>query len=95
MPAGAVLTNKQLLEDPHFEARGFFEEVTSEDMGPRRYIGMPWKLSDTPVHIRLPSPGLGQHNDFVLGDILGLPPSELEKLAEAKIIGDEPLAAKR
>ncbi len=95
VPAGAVLTNQQLLEDPHFQERGFFEEVTHPDAGTHPHIGMPWKLSDTPVHIRLPAPCLGQHNDFILGDILGLDHAELERLANKDIIGNEPLSLRR
>jgi crotonobetainyl-CoA:carnitine CoA-transferase CaiB-like acyl-CoA transferase len=94
VPAGAVLTNQQLLEDPHFEARGFFEEATHPDTGTHRYIGMPWKLSDTPVHIRLPAPGLGEHNDRVLGEILGLTSDELRSLEERDVIGNVPLSAR-
>ena len=94
VPAGAVLTNQQLLEDPHFQARGFFEEVTHPDAGTHPYIGMPWKLSDTPVHIRLPAPGLGQHNHYVLGDVLGLSRDEIETLQEMDVIGTEPLSLK-
>jgi len=95
VPAGAVLTNQQLLEDPHFQAREFFEDVTHPDVGTHPHIGMPWKLSDTPVQIRLPAPGLGQHNDFILGDILGLDQAELERLAEKDVIGNEPLSLRQ
>ena len=94
VPAGAVLTNQQLLEDPHFEARGFFEESEHPDAGTHRYAGMPWKLSDTPVHIRLPAPGLGQHNDQVLGEILGLTSEDLRSLEDRDVIGDVPLSAR-
>ena len=87
IPAGAVLTNQQLLEDPHLQARGFFEVVTHPDAGTHPNIGMPWKLSDTPVHIRLPAPCLGQHNDYILGDILGVDQVQLERLASKDIIG--------
>ena len=80
---------------PHLQARGFFEEVTHPDAGTHPHIGMPWKLSDTPVHIRLAAPCLGQHNDFILGDILGLDQAERERLANEDIIGTEPLSLRR
>jgi len=95
VPAGAVLSNRQIHEDPHFQARGFFEEVTHPDAGTHAQIGMPWKMSETPVHIRLPAPGLGQHNDFVLGEVLGLSADELQSLLECDVIGTEPLSARR
>ncbi|MGH2544479.1 MAG: CaiB/BaiF CoA transferase family protein, partial [Ardenticatenaceae bacterium] len=92
--AGAVLTNQQLLNDPHFKARGYFEEVAGKFTGTYPQIGMPWKLSDTPAHIRLAAPGLGEHNDYALGELLGLHPSELERLAELNVIGTEPISGR-
>ncbi len=93
VPAGAVLTNQQLVEDPHFQARGYFEEVTGKFTGTYPQIGMPWKLPDTPARVRLAAPGLGEHNDYVLGEVLGMHPSELGRLAELNVIGTEPLGA--
>ena len=31
----------------------------------------PWRLSETPLHVRLPAPGLGEHDAYVLGVLLG------------------------
>ena len=93
VPAGAVLTNQQVLEDPHLNARGFFETSTHAEAGTHPYVGMPWKLSDTPAQTRLPAPRLGEHNDYVLGEVLGVPPEELERLAETSVIGTEPLSS--
>ena len=40
-----------------------------------------------------PAPGLGEHNALVLGDLLGLPDSELEALESRGIIGTRPVGA--
>jgi len=40
--------------------------------------------------LRTPAPTLGQHNQSVLGGMLGVSETELESLAEAGIIGDKP-----
>jgi crotonobetainyl-CoA:carnitine CoA-transferase CaiB-like acyl-CoA transferase len=77
------------------QARGFFEEVTHPDAGTHAQIGMPWKMSETPVHIRLPAPGLGEHNDYVLGEVLGCSGEELQSLTDRDVIGVEPLGARR
>ena len=31
----------------------------------------PWHLSESPTHIRLPAPALGEHNEYVFGALLG------------------------
>jgi crotonobetainyl-CoA:carnitine CoA-transferase CaiB-like acyl-CoA transferase len=38
-----------------------------------------------------PAPTLGQHNDEVLGELLGLTPDELAELRREQIIGDRPV----
>lgn len=30
----------------------------------------PWRLSESPVHVRLPAPGLGEHDDYVFASLL-------------------------
>jgi crotonobetainyl-CoA:carnitine CoA-transferase CaiB-like acyl-CoA transferase len=52
---------------------------------------MPIKLSKTPPYPRRPAPCLGQHNEYVLGEILGLSQEEIAQLEEKDIIGTEPL----
>jgi len=52
--------------------------------------GVPWRLSRSPAHIRLPAPRFGEHNDYVLRGLLGLSEEEIRALAEAGIIGDRP-----
>jgi hypothetical protein len=32
-----------------------------------------WRLSETPLHVRLPAPAAGEHNAYVFGHLLGLP----------------------
>ena len=49
----------------------------------------PFRLpgEEGPVH-RRPAPTLGQHNDEVFGEILGLPDAEIAGLREAGVIGE-------
>ena len=61
-------------------------EVAHPQGGSLKYPGAPYKLGETPWEIRSPAPTLGQHNEAVLGDHLGLPPGELASLQEAGII---------
>jgi crotonobetainyl-CoA:carnitine CoA-transferase CaiB-like acyl-CoA transferase len=72
-------------------AREFFETVTHPDAGTHKYIGMPWKFSGTPVSTRYSAPNLGQHNQEILEDLLGLSDLEYEKFKQNNIIGTVPI----
>ncbi len=48
--------------------------------------GVPWKHSKTPAALFRPAPALGQHNDYVLGDILGLSAAEIARLADEGVV---------
>ena len=90
VPSGAVLTNQQVVEDPHFDAQEFFLKVDDPDAGTDVHAAPPWRFSETRLDVRR-APTLGQHNDYVLGEILGLTENEIEALQENKVIGTEPL----
>lgn len=90
VPAGAVLTTPELLADPHLRARGAWVEHTHPDAGTWEMEAPPWKLSRTPGHIRLPAPGFGQHNSYVLRNLLGLQEEKIAELYAAGITSDDP-----
>ena len=97
VPAGPVLTAAQALKDPHFRHRGFFESVTHPDdtgLGSRNYIGRGWKFSESTAEIGGPAPLLGEANGYALRELLGLPQSRMDALAEAEIIGTEPIGGR-
>jgi crotonobetainyl-CoA:carnitine CoA-transferase CaiB-like acyl-CoA transferase len=94
VPAGPVLNARQLLADPHFRARGFFEAVThppETGLGRREYLGRGWKLSQSALGIGGPAPRLGEGNDYVLRQVLGLGPDEIDKLRLEGVIGETPV----
>jgi crotonobetainyl-CoA:carnitine CoA-transferase CaiB-like acyl-CoA transferase len=91
IPAGAVLTAEELFKDPHLLARGFFEEVEDRQAGRHRYPGRPWRLDGTPLSTRRPAPALGEHNERILCDYLGLGDAALTELTRNCVIGIEPL----
>lgn len=81
------MTNRDLAEDPHLAARGFFVEKEHPEVGVRRHIGMPWKFSETPCAVETPAPCLGQHTDDVLAKILGYSSDEIEALRASGALG--------
>jgi crotonobetainyl-CoA:carnitine CoA-transferase CaiB-like acyl-CoA transferase len=92
--AGAVLNTAELMSDPHIQARGFFEVVTHPETGTHLYPGIPYKLSRHPhVSVRRHAPRLGEDNEWVLRDLLGVGEATVERLAEDRVIGAVPLGA--
>ena len=87
VPAGAVLSNKEVLEDPQLNARGFYEEIDRAYVGKHPYPGIVPRLSKDPGAVSKAAPCLGEDNDLILGDLLGLPPKEIRELEESGVIG--------
>ena len=75
-----------LAHDRQLEARGFIEPVVHPVLGKRDLVGAPWKLSATPARIESPAPLLGEHNEYVLNGILGIPREEIASLEQRGIV---------
>jgi crotonobetainyl-CoA:carnitine CoA-transferase CaiB-like acyl-CoA transferase len=88
-----VLKGGETIADPHLHARGFWDEVNHPESGPYQQVTTPWQLSKSPRRTTMPAPSLGQHNAYVLGDILGLSEREIAVLVQEGIIGTRPIGA--
>jgi crotonobetainyl-CoA:carnitine CoA-transferase CaiB-like acyl-CoA transferase len=76
---------RDLFRDPHLRARNVFVEVEHPEGGRHDVVGLPWKMSNCePAYRR--APRLGQHNDYVLGDVLGLKPADIRRLRREGVI---------
>jgi crotonobetainyl-CoA:carnitine CoA-transferase CaiB-like acyl-CoA transferase len=90
VPAAAVRSAPWLLEDPHLQARGFWQWLDRAMVGRQPHPSAAYRAPDSPLVIRTPAPTLGQHNEPVLGGLLGLTPADLEALEAREIIGTRP-----
>jgi succinyl-CoA--D-citramalate CoA-transferase len=87
VPAGPIYDAAMALADPHYRARGMLHEVEDSEIGRLVMPGVVPKLSRTPGTIPWPGPGLGEHDDEIFGELLGIPFERREELAEAGVIG--------
>lgn len=70
--AGVVQNAKDMLTaDPQMRERGHYRRVVHAEAGKTTYDGPPFKLSGAAIEVR-PAPLLGEHNDQVFKDLLGL-----------------------
>jgi len=90
VPAGPVIDDRDAFNDPHLRDRGSFQQLTHPDCGTHLYPGLAWKASKTPNSIRTPPCCLGEHNDYVYREVLGVSPAEYEELVREGHVGQEP-----
>jgi len=85
VPAGVALTPQEVYADPHLQARGAFISPPHREVGPYPMAGLPWRFSDVTPVVE-PSPLLGQDNQYVYGQLLGLSKEEMERLEKEGVI---------
>ena len=76
VPAGVVQTPEDLRNDPQLAHRGHFWMLDHPTMGRRAYDGPSFRLSETPAELTKSAPLLGEDNEFVYKDIVGMSDDE-------------------
>jgi len=84
--AVAVMTTEDQYFDPHFKERQSYLEIEHPLVGLEALYGITWRLSETPGAVYRPAPSLGEHNDYVFGELLGLSEDEIKQLVRDKVI---------
>lgn len=80
IPASPLLSPQQAIDDPHVQAMQYLKPVDYPDLPkPAPIIETPFRMSATPGAIRHRPPLLGEHTDFLLGE-LGYSESEIADL---------------
>jgi crotonobetainyl-CoA:carnitine CoA-transferase CaiB-like acyl-CoA transferase len=78
VPAGVVQNARDVLDrDPHLRARQYYEYIEHPETGVMAHDGAPFRLSKTPGSLRTPAPCLGEHNEYVCKEILGMSDDEI------------------
>lgn len=80
VPAAPCYSAKEMIEDPHLNARGFWPVVAHAEVGARPITGVVWGLSKTPGAVERSAPLLGEHTCPTLHRVLGLGQAELDRL---------------
>ena len=85
--AHASWTTPEIAADPHLRARGAIQEVAEPDGKLRAAVGVPMRLSKgAGIGIHSGTPRLGEHEDYVYGDLLGLSRAERSALEGNEVI---------
>jgi crotonobetainyl-CoA:carnitine CoA-transferase CaiB-like acyl-CoA transferase len=79
VPVGPIYSVEDMLTDPHYQARGMFETVEINGKPLKIPAIMP-KLSRTPGETKWPGAKIGEHNQEILGGLLGMSDDDIASL---------------
>jgi crotonobetainyl-CoA:carnitine CoA-transferase CaiB-like acyl-CoA transferase len=86
IPFAPINTMQSLYESEHLRQRNFFIEADQPGVGKLRLPGMPSQYGNSHWAIRRPAPHLGEHNDEIFGNELGLTKERITALNQAGVI---------
>ena len=85
--AHASWTTPEIAADPHLHARGAITEVAEPDGKLRVAVAVPMRLSKGPeIGLHRGTPTLGEDEDYVYGELLGLSTAQRHELEDAEVI---------
>jgi succinyl-CoA--D-citramalate CoA-transferase len=86
IPTGPVNTIADIATDPHFQERDMLLTLHDRLLGAVRMQGIVPKLSETPGAARFVGPALGEHNQDVYHNLLGLSAEDIAGLTHRGVI---------
>lgn len=84
--AAPSLNAEGVIKNPHIVERNSFTYIDHPTLGKDCITSPPWRFSETPASITRHAPGIGEHTEEILKDILGISDKEIDELKENKII---------
>ncbi len=87
IPSAPVFDSAEVLADPHLVERGFVADVEHSVAGTRPVLSLPWAADGRRVDDLRSAPTFGQHNQWVLKELLHVPDEEYERLVSSGAIG--------
>ncbi len=91
VPAAAVVTlTEHILFDPQVKDRNIYTWLTYHDGVKDPVFRVPWVFTKNPTALKWCGPHTGQHNDYVLKQVLGYSDAEVAKFVAEKAVGVTP-----
>jgi len=84
-PHAPVLSIEQVVNHPHFKARGTVRKIKDRLLGEYDVPGFPLRFSEFPETLDLVAPLLGEHNDEILSK-LGYSAEQIEELTSRGVL---------
>jgi CoA:oxalate CoA-transferase len=90
VPCAPVLNLAEAIAQPHLRDRGTVRRVHDAHLGTFDITGMPAKFSAWPAPTGLRADLLGEHNEQILRDVLGLSPGQIDALYDEGVLVRDP-----
>lgn len=85
-PACLIYSMEDCFADPHYKARGNIVEVRHPEFGTIHMPGITPVLSKTPGAIKWTGPDIGEHNEDILKNLLGMNDGDIAVLKEKGVL---------
>ncbi|MBL4869236.1 MAG: CoA transferase [Pseudomonadales bacterium] len=95
IPVAPILSIEEVMEHPHMRQRGTVRTVTDRGAGSFDMPGMPLRFSAYANDLELNAPYLGEHNQAVLQELLGMDSEYISALTDKGILVSEDLPKTR
>ena len=67
------------MDDDHVRDRSLYQpQVLADGIGPYRFTTPLFRFSETPIVVRQPPVALGEHNEYVYREVIGVTEDEFE-----------------
>lgn len=86
VPSGPVVNPADAHKHPYFTGRGTLREADDRILGKIMLPGFPLRFSEQADYPARIAPLLGEHNETILGDVLGYGPARIEALRANKVL---------
>ena len=90
IPASPVATIDQVVSSPQVQAREIFSPHPVPGTHPRNVSGGLWVRDGHRAGVRFSASKLGEYNDTILREVVGLTDAEIEELVAAGVVGTLP-----
>ena len=80
VPCGIVQSPEEMHRDPQLASRGHYWKLSHPVMGERTYDSPSFRLSKTPAELTKAAPLLGEDNEYVYKELIGLTDDEFVEL---------------
>ncbi len=86
LPGFPSLCSRDIVDDPHLNARQFIERQVHPEVGARPHTGIPWRFEQRANGVRAPAPCIGADTDEVLHEVLGFDTARIAALRSAGVL---------